>query len=139
MKPKDLSSYSLKNIAKRLNSINISINLQHQRRFPKPKERMLSYYTYQNRWVKVFDEGYFNKARLVTSLIDFSFIRSLVADAYSKEGADPYDPVSLFLCELFRWLDSFASMKDFLKTLHDKCNGYSYRVYAGILRGIYPL
>lgn len=49
MKPKDLTGYSLKNISKKLNSINIQINLSNQRPFPKPKERMLSYYTDQNR------------------------------------------------------------------------------------------
>lgn len=128
----DLKRYSLKEIAKRLNSINIQISLQHQKAFPKPKEQTFSYYTYQNRWVKVFDNGYFNRARLVTSLIDFSFIRSLVADAYSKEGGNCYDPASLFLCDLFRWLERLPSMKEFLKILHDKFNGHSYRTYAGI-------
>lgn len=132
MKHYNLTCYSLKNIAKRLNSINIQINLQHQKPFPKPKERLLSYYTYQNRWVKVFDSGYFNRARLVTSLIDFSFIRSLVADAYSKEGGDCYDPVSLFLCDIFHWLESLPSMGDFCKILSDKFNGHPYRCYAGI-------
>lgn len=134
----DLTRFSLKYITKRLNSINIQINLKHQRPFPKPKERMLSYYTYKMRWVKVFNNGYFNKARLVTSLIDFSFIRSLVADAYSREGGNCYDPVSLFLCDLFHWLENFNSMKDFLKILQDKFNGHSYRVYAGIKDGHIP-
>lgn len=128
----NLKKYSLKDIAQRLNSINITINLQHQNPFPKPKERLLSYYTYQNRWVKVFNNGYFNKARLVTSLIDFSFIRSLVADAYSCEGGDCYDPVSLFLCDIFRWLEGLSFMKDFCKILHDRFNGHPYRTYAGI-------
>lgn len=128
----DLTRFSLKHISQRLNSVNISINLQHQRSFPKPKEQMLSYYTYQNRWVKVLDNGYFNKARLVTSLIDFTFIRSLVADAYSCEGSNCYDPVSLFLCDIFRWLEGFSSMKEFLNILHDKFNGHLYRTYAGI-------
>lgn len=128
----DLKKYSLKEIAQRLNSINITINLQHKNSFPKPNERMLSYYTYENRWVKVFNNGYFNKARLVTSLIDFSFIRSLVTDAYSKEGGDCYDPVSLFLCDIFRWLEGLSSMKDFCKILHDRSNGHPYRTYAGI-------
>jgi hypothetical protein len=132
MKPKDLTSYSLKNISARLNSVNIQVNLQYQRLFPKPKEQLLSYYTYQNRWVKVFNNGYFNRARLVTSLIDFTFIRSLVADAYSKEGGNCYDPVSLFLCDIFRWLEGSPSLKGFCQLLHDKFNGHPYRVYAGI-------
>lgn len=132
MRFKNLIAFSLKPIAKRLNSINITINLQHQEPFPKPKKRMLSWYTYQNRWVKILPNGYFNKARLVTSLIDFTFIRSLVADAYSKEGAHCYDPVSLFLCDIFRWIEGFRFMKDFCRRLHHKYNGDSYRLYAGI-------
>jgi hypothetical protein len=128
----DLTKFSLKYITKKLNSINIQINLAHQRPFPKPKEQMLSYYTYKKRWVKVLNNGYFNKARLITSLIDFSFIRSLVADAYSKEGGNCHDPVSLFLCDLFHWLEDFSSMKSFLKTLSEPNNGHCYRTYAGI-------
>jgi hypothetical protein len=128
----DLTRFSLKYITRRLNSINIQINLQHQKPFPKPKERLLSYYIYQNRWVKVFDNGYFNKAKLITSLIDFTFIRSLVADAYSFEGGNCYDPVSLFLCDLFRWLEGLSSMKEFCKLLRDRFNGHLYRAYAGI-------
>lgn len=128
----NLTCFSLKSIARRLNSINISINLQHYRPFPKPKEQMFSWYTYQNRWVKILPNGYFNKARLVSSLIDFTFIRSLVADIYSKEGGNCYDPASLFLCDLFRWLEGFRWMKDFCRLLHHKYNGASYRLYAGI-------
>lgn len=129
---KDLSCFSLKHIFKKLNSINVSINLRYSRPFPKPRAQMLSYYTYLNRKVKIFPNGYFNKARLVTSLIDFSFVRSLVADAYSQEGGSCYDPVSLFLCELFRWLEGLPAMKEFCKILYDRFNGSSYRVYAGI-------
>ena len=104
MYKRNLTTYTLKNTSKRLNSINIKINLQYKRPFPKPKQQLLSYYTYKNRGVKVFNNGYFNRARLATSLIDFTFIRSLVSDAYSKEGARCFDPVSLFLCDLFRYL-----------------------------------
>lgn len=129
---KDLSCFSLKYIFKKLNSINISINLHYSLPFPKPREQMLSWYSYTNRKVKIFPNGYFNKARLVTSLIDFSFVRSLVADAYSKEGGRCYDPVSLFLCDVFRWLEGLPAMKEFCKILFDRFNGSSYRVYAGI-------
>lgn len=132
MQHKDLTGFSLQSLSKKLNSINIQINLQHQNPFPKPKEQLLSRYSYQNRWVKILPNGYFNKARLVSSLIDFSFIRSLVAFAYSKEGGNCYDPVSLFLCDIFRWLEGFLTMKGFCKALHDKYNGSSYRIYAGI-------
>jgi len=46
----NLNCFSFKDIAQRLNSINIQINLQYQKPFPRPKEKMLSYNTYQNRW-----------------------------------------------------------------------------------------
>lgn len=127
-----LTAFSIKEVSRKLNSINVQINLQHQIPFPKPKEQMLSSFSYQNRWVKIYDNGYFNMPRLVSSLIDFSFIRSLVADAYSKEGAPCYDPVSLFLCDIFRWLLGYHYMKDFCQLLRDKFNGASYRIYAGI-------
>ncbi len=128
----DLSQFSLTQITKKLNSINISINLAHQTPFPKPKVQLLSFYCFENRWVRIKDYGYFNRCRLVSSLINFSFIRSLVAEAYSNEGGNCYDPVSLFLCDLFRWLKGFNSVKDFCKTLHDPTEGYHYRLYAGI-------
>lgn len=129
---KNLISYSLKNITRKLNAINIQINLQHQIPFPKPREHLLSFYSYQQRWVEISNNGYFNRARLASSFIDFSFVRSLVADSYSKEGAHCFDPVSMFLCDIFRWLDNFPSMKNFLKVLHHKDNGRCYRTYAGI-------
>jgi hypothetical protein len=129
---KNLIDFTVSNIARKLNSINISIRLTHAKPFPKSRDRMLSWYKYKSRPVKINDNGYFNRARLVTSLIDFSFVRSLVADAYSNKGGHCYDPVSMFLCDLFRWLDKFPHMKDFCKTLHEKDNGRSYRTYAGV-------
>jgi len=71
-------------------------------------------------------------ARMITSLIDFSFIRSLVADCYSDIGPPCYDPVSLFLIDLFRYIDGYHDMCDFLALLHDKDQGRGYRTYAGI-------
>jgi len=127
---KDLSCFSLKHIFKKLNSINISINLRYSSPFPKPKEQMLSWYSYVNRKVKIFSNGYFNKARLVTSLIDFSFVRSLVADAYSREGGRCFDPVSLFLCDIFRFIEGLFSMKEFCNILSHRFSGHPYRTYA---------
>ena len=68
---------------------------------------------------------------LIWTLIDFSFVRSLAADAYSEEGRDAYDPVSLFLLDLFRYILG-CTMKEFCTKLRDKLNGASYRYYAGI-------
>ena len=132
----DLSCFSLSNMAGRFSLVNADVNHECQKPFPKPKEQMLSWYEHKNRWVKIRPNGYLNMARLLTSLIDFTFIRSLVADAYSKEGPPGYDPVSLFLCELFRWLEDFRFMKHFGNKLHDKYNGACS--YAGIREGPIP-
>lgn len=69
---------------------------------------------------------------MITSLIDFSFIRSLVAHRYSAYGPPFYDPVSLFLLDLFRYVDSHQNMSKFLEVLHDKDRGRAYRTYADI-------
>jgi len=71
-------------------------------------------------------------ARMITSLIDFSFIRSLVAGCYSDIGPPCYDPASLFLVDLFRYIDGYHDMCDFIALLHDKDRGRGYRTYAGI-------
>ncbi len=128
----NLSRFSLKKVSEKLNSINVQINLQHITPFPKSKDRLLSFYSHKKYFTDIQPNGYFNKSRLISSLIDFSFIRSLVADAYSDEGGHCYDSVSLFLCDIFRWIDNFHSMKEFCINLHDKSNGHRYRTYAGI-------
>ena len=62
----------------------------------------------------------------------FSFIRSLVAHRHSIKGPPCYDPPSLFLIDLFRYLDGFQNMSQFLELLRDKDRGRAYRKYAGI-------
>ena len=64
-------------------------------------------------------------------MIDFSFIRSLAAHNYSLVGF-AYDPASLFLLELFRYIEKYPSMKAFLEVLRDEERGRHYRLYAGI-------
>ncbi len=60
---------------------------------------------------------------MITSLIDFSFIRSLTAHLYVMKSPPPYDPPSLFLLELFRYIDRYPNMDRFLKDLRDKDKG----------------
>jgi hypothetical protein len=75
---------------------------------------------------------------MITSLIDFSFIRSLVADRYSPFGPPCYDPVSLFLLDLFRYIDGYQNMSQFLHVVHDEDRGRAYRSYGGIFKDNIP-
>jgi hypothetical protein len=120
-------------IIKKLNQIRITINTKHNKPFPKPKCFWLSEYTYQRRYIKIHPNGRIvgGLSRFVSSLIDFSFIRSIVAHKYSLTGF-AYDPVSLFLLELFRYLEKYPDMKAFLESVHDKEKGKHYRLYAGV-------
>ncbi len=69
---------------------------------------------------------------MIVSLIDFSFVRSLTAHRYTIKSPPPYDPPSLFLLELFRYIDRHPNMDRFLETLRDPDRGRAYRAYAGI-------
>ena len=106
-------------------------------RRPKPDCFLMSHYRYQRRNISIQPNGSIHGglSRFVSSLIDFSFIRSLVAHRYHLIGR-AYDPVSIFLPELFRSLEKFSDMKAFLSVLHDPHRGMHYRLYA--LRGVGP-
>jgi hypothetical protein len=121
-------------VIRKLNEIRIAINLQHQQPFPKSRSRLLSYYCFVPRRIKINPSGEIagGLARFVTSLIDFSFVRSICASAYSSRGGHAYDPVSLFLLELFRYLEKFPDLKTFLSVVRDEEKGKHYRLYAGI-------
>jgi len=100
--------------------------------FPRPAQQWKSHYEYKRLRVKVEPDGSFNWLRLLVGQVDFSFVRSLLAHVYTPVGAPGYDPVSLFLLDLFRYLDNYDSMKLFLKDLADPFKGHAYRYYAGI-------
>jgi len=121
-------------VIRKLNEIRIAINLQHQQPLPKSRSRLLSYYCFVPRRIKINPSGEIagGLSRFVTSLIDFSFVRSICASAYSSVGGHAYDPVSLFLLELFRYLEKFPDLKTFLSVLRDDEKGKHYRLYAGI-------
>jgi hypothetical protein len=130
---RNLASFSLGSIIKKLNRIHVRINSQHNRPFPKPQDFWLSEYTYQRRYIKLHPDGRIvgGLSRFVSSLIDFSFVRSIVAHRYSLIGF-AYDPVSLFLIELFRYIEKYPNMKTFVEVLRDPVKGKHYRIYAGI-------
>jgi hypothetical protein len=129
---KPLSKFTINNIAKKLNKININVSLSHQRPFP--NLHLLSHYRFKKRFVKIFPNGDIKggMCRMIASLIDFSFIRSLVADCYSNKGPPCYDPPSLFLLDLFRYIDGYKCMSRFCEVLRDEDQGRSYRQLAGL-------
>ncbi len=71
---------------------------------------------------------------MFVSLIDLSFIRSLVADVYGKKGYHCYDPASMFCLEISRVLDGYKHTKSFCKILRDPQRGLRYWAYAGLTK-----
>ena len=124
--------FTIASVAKKLNKINTNISLSHQKPFP--DRSLLSRYRFKKRFVKIFPNGDIKggMCKMIASLIDFSFIRSLVADCYSDKGPPCYDPPSLFLLDLFRYIDGYAHMSRFCEVLRDNDRGRSYRRLAGI-------
>ena len=127
-----LKKFTVANVSRKLNKINTEISLSHQEPFP--NLWLLSNYQFKKRFVNILPNGDIQGgyAKMITSLIDFSFIRSLVAHCYSIKGPPCYDPPSLFLIDLFRYLDGYQDMSKFLKLVRDKDRGRAYRTYAGI-------
>jgi len=136
---RNLASFSIGSVIKKLNRIHVRIDSKHNRPFPKPRCFWLSEYVYKRRYIKIHPDGRIagGLSRFVTSLVDFSFIRSIVAHKYKPLGC-AYDPVSLFLLELFRYLEKYPSMSDFVKTIRDREKGKHYRLYAGIKYSHWP-
>lgn len=131
-----LHKFTIGNIAKKLIKINENLSARHKNLFPKPQ--LLSQYIFRKRFVFVdlrgdAQGGY---SCLITSLFDFSFVRSMAADAYSIFGPPCYDPVTLFLLDLFRHVDGHPDMNAFLTVLRDEKRGSDYRRFAGINENI---
>ena len=130
---RNLAPFTVGSIIKRLNRIRVQINTKYNRPFPKPRFFWLSEYTYKRRYIKIHPDGRIlgGLSRFLSSLVDFAFVRSIVAHKYSLIGF-AYDPVSLFLLELFRYLEKYPNMKQFLDVVHDREKGKHYRLYTGI-------
>jgi len=130
---RNLASFSIGSVIKKLNHIHVRIDSKHNRPFPKPRCFWLSEYAYKRRYIKIHPDGRIagGLSRFVSSMVDFSFIRSIVAHKYKPLGC-AYDPVSLFLLELFRYLEKYPTMKDFVEIIRDRDKGRHYRLYAGI-------
>ncbi|MDO8720904.1 MAG: hypothetical protein Q7J31_01590, partial [Syntrophales bacterium] len=72
-----IHKFTIGNIARKLNKINLNLSAFHQKLFPKPE--LLSQYIFRKRFVFVDPRGDVQGgyACMITSLIDFTFIRSL--------------------------------------------------------------
>ena len=127
-----LKKFSIAKVSKNLNNINFNITLKHNKPFP--NFNLLSNYHFKKRFVKITPgcgiQG--GLVKMIISLIDFSFVRSLVSHCYATMAPPCYDPPSLFLLDLFRYIDRYQNMSDFVKVLYDKDKGRAYRTYAGI-------
>jgi len=136
---RSLTPFSIGRVISKLNHIHCHISAKHQNHFPKPEAFWLSKYFYEQRYIRIHSDGRIEGglARFVSSLVDFSFIRSLVASTYSITGI-AYDPVSLFLLDLFRHIEKFPDMKCFVEVLRDRERGKHYRLYAGITSNHIP-
>jgi hypothetical protein len=135
-----LTRFSVANIIAKLKEINPAINWAYRKPFPKEEDRWLSHYRFRRQFVAVNDDGSVQGglSQLVASTIDFSFVRSISADAYSTFGGPCYDPVSLYVLDLFRYLDKIPDIKHFCEILRDPVWGQSYRIFAGLQEGWIP-
>ena len=84
----ELTCFTIGNVIKKLREINPLINSRHKKAFPKEQARWLSRYEFRKEFVHVNDDGSVRGgiSQLVASIIDFSFVRSITADAYSIFG-----------------------------------------------------
>ena len=84
--------FNIGNISKKLNELNLEISFSFHREFPKKK--LLSRYEFRKRFVKVNSQGGIDggMCRMITSLVDFSFIRSMVAHRYSTKRSSMLRP-----------------------------------------------
>jgi hypothetical protein len=130
---RNLAPFEIGSVIRKLNHIHCQISNKHNRPFPKPEAFWLSRYVYERRYIRIHDDGRIEGglSRFVSSLVDLSFIRSIVADKYSLIGF-AYDPASIFLLDLFRYLEKYPDMKAFVEVLHGWERGKNFRLYAGI-------
>ncbi len=131
-----LDKFNISSVSKKLNEINSKISIAND--VPFPCLVLLSKYSFKKRFVKILPTGDVQGgfAKMIISLIDFSFVRSLCASCYSIKCPPAYDPPTLFLLILFRYIDRHQNMDKFLEVLRDHDRGRAYRKYVGICRNI---
>lgn len=130
-----IKRFFLGNVRKEIHKAVEKLTEQVEVEFPKEEGRWLSHYVYREFKICIDSKGNIKGGllRLIFSLVDFSFVRSLVADCYSKEGGDCHDPVTLLLLEVIKiWEKKYVYYPDFMEDLKDKDKGAQYRYYAGV-------
>src|SRR3990172_7855961 len=81
---RNLMPFSIGSVIKKLNHIHFQISDKHNCPFPKPEAFWVSKYAYERRYIRIHDDGRSEGglSRFVSSLVDFSFVRSIVAHKY---------------------------------------------------------
>jgi hypothetical protein len=140
LKVSEPTCFSIAYPIRKLREINPLIKVRNSKPFPKEEARRLSHYQFKKEFVPVNDDASVRggMSQLVASTIDFTFVRSITADAYSFFGGSCYDPVSLFLLDLFCYLNRLRFISDFCLILRDPLRGDTYRRFAGIRSDFIP-
>jgi hypothetical protein len=109
---RNLAPFAIGSVIRKLNHIHWQINERLNRPFPKLEAFQLSKYVYEHRYIRIHDDGRIEGglSRFVSSLVVFSLVRSIVAYRYGLIGF-AYDPVSLFLLDLFRYIGRYPDLK----------------------------
>lgn len=82
---RNLAPFAIGSVIRKLNHIHCQISAKHQIPFPKPGAFWRSKYVYERRCIRIHDDGRLERSlsRFVSSPVDFSFVRSIVAHKYS--------------------------------------------------------
>ena len=84
-----LRRFDIGSISRKLNGINARISVANNVVFP--CLMMRSFYRFKKRFAKILPNGDIQGGftRMITSLIDFSFVRSLAAHRYTMKSPPP--------------------------------------------------
>ena len=106
--------------------------------FPKAPSRWISHYQFHPRPITFTDKGAVEGGLswLVGATLDFSFARSLCADAYDARGGHCYDPASLLFLEVAAKVDRYPDYASFCEDLEQADKGRCYRELAGLDKAI---
>ena len=112
-----IKRFYLGNIRKELKAAVENLSKQVYVPFPKEELRWISNYVYREFEIHIDSKGSIKGGllRLIFSLVNFSFVRSLVADCYSNEGGDCHDPVTLFLLEVIKIWAGYTYYPEFYR------------------------